>query len=592
MPLDSFARNELLTISGRSTFSRQPAAAWLARVLFTPDLTRQDAIFLVNNPEVVEALGISAESRGRYSYAQLEPARARLEELARAAFHLSEEERSLVDRELIRLFDNVSTYERLAESSELALPDANLAVTNAPNRAALGLPPGIGPISMLDLLPRAERLRQLVEDAQEMRPEQRTDVELELIRVGFAFTAQARARRLPPAVIPPVGPEGGPWMGVAEAAMASATHAAVGRELAAWTAMARAFRAGEPAAFDAAAGDFAASTKGRATERKAIGHLGLELRLNSWSPFYRAEMLYGFGFLFTMASLLFRGPALRRIALVLVAAGLVPHTFGIVVRMIIMGRPPVTNLYATFVFVAWMCVLVALAVEYLQRNRLGLLIAGVCGLAMLVTAGRFAADGDTMGVVVAVLDSNFWLATHVICISIGYAGCVVSGLVGHLYLAVRAARRAPGDEGLAEIARAVYGTQAFGLIFSFLGTMLGGIWADQSWGRFWGWDPKENGALVIVLWSAILFHARAAKVIGDRGFSAGSVIGVVWVLLAWMGVNLLSVGLHSYGFTSGVAQGLAIVCAAELIFVTVLVPLGRRGPAPTAAASAGSASAP
>jgi ABC-type transport system involved in cytochrome c biogenesis permease subunit len=243
-----------------------------------------------------------------------------------------------------------------------------------------------------------------------------------------------------------------------------------------------------------------------------------------------------------------------------------------------MGRPPVTNLYATFIFVGWVSVLLGLVMEYFQRNRLGLLIASISGLALLLTSGRFASEGDTMGVMVAVLDSNFWLATHVVTITIGYAGCVVAGLIGHIYM-VQAIFRDPDHPLLKETFDSMYGALAFGLIFSFLGTMLGGVWADQSWGRFWGWDPKENGALVIVLWSAVLFHARTARMVGPVGFAGGCVLGVIWVLLAWLGVNLLGVGLHSYGFTSGLALGLMIACAIELLFVVVVYPFTRK-PAP------------
>ena len=100
--------------------------------------------------------------------------------------------------------------------------------------------------------------------------------------------------------------------------------------------------------------------------------------------------------------------------------------------------------------------------------------------------------------------------------------------------------------------------------------MLGGIWADQSWGRFWGWDPKENGALLIVLWCAILFHARMGKLIGPFGLAAGSALLIIVVMMAWFGINLLGVGLHSYGFIDGVGLGLLFYSAAEIAFVAAI----------------------
>jgi ABC-type transport system involved in cytochrome c biogenesis permease subunit len=115
------------------------------------------------------------------------------------------------------------------------------------------------------------------------------------------------------------------------------------------------------------------------------------------------------------------------------------------------------------------------------------------------------------------------------------------------------------------------------LTLTFLGTNLGGIWADQSWGRFWGWDPKENGALMIVLWTALLFHAKAAQMIGPLGFAVGAVIGMMVVMWAWFGVNLLSVGLHSYGFTSGIAASLIIYAVVEVIFILLTTFIIYRG---------------
>ena len=158
---------------------------------------------------------------------------------------------------------------------------------------------------------------------------------------------------------------------------------------------------------------------------------------------------------------------------------------------------------------------------------------------------------------------------HVITIILGYAGVVLSGFIGHVYLLQRLFKP-NAKELLKNTFQAVYAIQAFGIIFTFLGTVLGGIWADQSWGRFWGWDPKENGALLILLWSAILFHAYLTKWLREIGFALGSIVGVICVSLAWFGVNLLGVGLHSYGFTSGVANTLFIFVVVELLFIFIV----------------------
>ena len=115
----------------------------------------------------------------------------------------------------------------------------------------------------------------------------------------------------------------------------------------------------------------------------------------------------------------------------------------------------------------------------------------------------------------------------------------------------------------------IYGVTCFAVIFSFVGTMLGGIWADQSWGRFWGWDPKENGALLIVIWSAIVLHARWGGIAKDRGIAALAIGGNIVTAWSWFGTNLLQEGLHSYGFSDSGFIWLMRFNGLQLFFVAI-----------------------
>ena len=577
MPLDTFARSKLLAFSGRSTFDREPAARWLARTLFRPEQTRDDAVFLVNNPEVIEAITLPpAAGRERYSHAELEPVMGELRTLALAAWKLDEQARSPVDEELIHLFNNLIEYSVLSQSFDFAARHPDFSVSDPTLKADLELPAEESRFSFVDILQTTPRLNRLWQESHALPREDRTAYHEELFRLSEALNSwQGQRRETLLRMVPLPGHGNDVWLSPWDVLAFSLQDPALQNEVGALTDMVQAFRDGKQVAFDLAARTFVTSVAGHAPNAHGLRHLKLEVRYNKANAFYRAELLYGLAFIVVMISIIYDRKALYLAAVLLVAAALVPHTLGILLRMKIMGRPPVTNLYTTFIFVGWVSALLGLVLEYLQRNRLGLLTASISGLALLLTSGRFAAEGDTMGVMVAVLDSNFWLATHVVTITIGYAGCCAAGLIGHIYL-LQALRRPPDDPRLKETFNAVHGTLAFGLIFSFLGTMLGGIWADQSWGRFWGWDPKENGALVIVLWSAVLFHAKLARLIGPAGFAAGCVLGIVWVLLAWLGVNLLGVGLHSYGFTSGLARGLFLACAVEVLFAAVVTPFTRR----------------
>jgi len=191
----------------------------------------------------------------------------------------------------------------------------------------------------------------------------------------------------------------------------------------------------------------------------------------------------------------------------------------------------------------------------------------VVGL-FVANAYELREGGDTMGRLVAVLNSNFWLSTHVTTVTMGYSAGLLAAALGHVYIFTRLV--APGRrELLRQVARMCYGVICFGLLFSFVGTVLGGIWANYSWGRFWGWDPKENGALLIVLANLMILHARLGGYLRDLGICISAVLLAIVVTLSWWGVNLLGIGLHSYGFTTGIMGRLLVFWAIESVVVAV-----------------------
>ena len=246
---------------------------------------------------------------------------------------------------------------------------------------------------------------------------------------------------------------------------------------------------------------------------------------------------------------------------------------GIVLRCIIRGRPPVSTLYETILFITAIGVLVAIAVEAMNRQRIAMVVGTVLGaggmfLSMKYELKEAASAGDTMPSLVAVLDTNFWLATHVTTVTMGYAAGLLASALAHVWLVGRILGVRSEDKTVYKsLSRMVYGVICFGLLFSVVGTILGGIWANYSWGRFWGWDPKENGALLICIWELLILHARLGGYIRDFGLCVLAVIGGAVVIFSWWGVNLLGVGLHSYGFTSGMWMILMSVYGVEALLL-------------------------
>jgi ABC-type transport system involved in cytochrome c biogenesis permease subunit len=246
--------------------------------------------------------------------------------------------------------------------------------------------------------------------------------------------------------------------------------------------------------------------------------------------------------------------------------GFLLHSAGLLARMALEGRPPVTNLYSSAVFIGWGAILLSVVVELMYRNAVGTVVAAIVGFATLLVAHHLSLSGDTLEMMRAVLDSNFWLATHVVVITLGYAATFLAGAVAIVYLLRRLVGGVP-KKAAQSLRGMVYGIICFATLASFVGTVLGGIWADQSWGRFWGWDPKENGALLIVLWNAIILHARWGGIVRERGMMVMAVFGNIVTSWSWFGTNMLGIGLHSYGFTNAAFTWLSAFVASQLIIM-------------------------
>ncbi len=577
-PLDTYARALLLQFSGHSSFQRKSAMEWLGRVLFAPALTYEDKVFLINNPEVAAALKIDPESKRRYSFSQLDPGFEKLEELARLADKIGEKNRSVVEREVLRLYQNLIMYVRHTEVFSFAFPSSEFQITDKEIVRQLNLPERQEVFSFYDIASKADILQVKTQRLREIGRDQWSMQDKDFLRLMTNLYQWSMSYNDLPFHIVPTSQSGQEsWFSPQDVINNEFHDEDVRREVGFLRDMAVHYWNGEQVSFDLTARSLKNSVVGRVSEKegKAVSKIPLELFYNRADFFLWVKLLYGLAFLVFLMSFFYSPVFARQISLGLIFAGLVFHCCAFVLRMMIMARPPVTNLFETFIFVSLVSVILGVIIELVNKRWLGNVVASVCGLVFLLIAGKFNAEGDTMQMLAAVLDSNFWLAIHVISITIGYAGCCVAGLIGHFYLLQGI--RYPKEKALLESTyQNLIGTLGFGLMMTFFGTTVGGIWADQSWGRFWGWDPKENGALLIVLWCAIIFHAKVGRLIGPLGVAVASVLGIVVVMWAWFGVNLLSVGLHSYGFTSGVATGLLVYVIMETVFLSVSVPWAQR----------------
>ena len=300
--------------------------------------------------------------------------------------------------------------------------------------------------------------------------------------------------------------------------------------------------------------------------------LAMEVHYNRAKPFRTAWLLYLLGFLALIASFPLASKNFARAGMALVVGGFLFNGYGMLLRTMISGRPPVTNMYETVVFVAWGGVLFALIFEMVYKARyFAATAAGLATLCLILADNVPILDG-AIAPLVPVLRDNMWLTIHVLTIMLGYAAFTLAMGLGHLNLGLYFF--APGKVSLLKsLSLFLYRALQVGTLFLAVGTLLGGVWASYSWGRFWGWDPKETWALIALLGYLAILHGRFVGWIKDFGLAVGAILGYLLVLMAWYGVNfVLGTGLHSYGFGSGgytyigafVAFEVAVIVAAVL----------------------------
>lgn len=305
--------------------------------------------------------------------------------------------------------------------------------------------------------------------------------------------------------------------------------------------------------------------------------LKIEVHYSELHPFRWSWVLYVFGaVLIAVAWQQGRSKAVgvwsERLAWTSVILAFLLHTYGFALRVYLTGRPPVSNMYESVVWVSWGVVLFALIFAAKLKMQAVLLSgAAVAGLCNIVADSAPHILDATLQPLEPVLRSNLWLTVHVLTIVISYSAFFLAWGLGNLGLGqVALAGRVTGSvkDKVDDLAKAAYRAMQVGVVLLAAGTILGGVWADYSWGRFWGWDPKETWALIALLGYIALLHARLSGIVRELGMLAGSVVAFSLVMMAWYGVNyVLGAGLHSYGFGAGGVEYVSAFVFLNFIFV-------------------------
>ena len=493
-PVDTFAREALIKISGRSTHKagakRWQANDWVLSMLLDTHKWQDEAMILVSLGELKQQLGLPEQQR-RFSFAQLS-ALPELNRLAGEAHALKRAEKPLsrLQSEVMNVSERLDLFARIMNGSAFLLVPAAEKETDP-----WVVPPGFDQYyTETQFAPLQTQLQSLAQGY--------------LQGDSFAFSRGSNQvrdglRALSPSIYPP---------------------------------------------------------------EKA---LRVEHFYNQLDGFYRAALCYGFGFLLLLiAHLRQSGRWLTYAGLALALAGLLFHAAGITLRCLIAGRPPVTNMYESIIWVSF-AVSVFGMIFFLRYRTLVYLLAAlpVSLLSLLLVHQMPIAMPARIDPLVPVLRDNFWLTVHVLTITLSYAAFALAMGFGHILL-WRYARNPAAARADQPMHFWLYRVMQLGVLLLAAGTILGGVWANYSWGRFWGWDPKETWALIALLCYIVTLHGRLAGWWTQFGLVVASMVCFLAVLFAWYGVNfVLGKGLHSYGFGIGGETYVAAFVFLDLLFV-------------------------
>ena len=558
-PLDSVARNTLLILSGRQKVVTDEGVTlspieWFLDLTMRPELADTYPVFKIEFPDDLGLVGLAEQGQRYYSFNELLP----------------------YSEELSRLHGEINPAPELRSPYEKQIADINNGLIRY-HRVMHSLHP-IG---------EAERLDRLVDEYQSyLATIQAGMVELRKQQAGQEFDAAllkrfitfaddylklsttAHLRVVPPP--PPVDPLED-WKNIGLELLDVMKGDPLSPYVTSYASLTMAYRSGDAEQFNSEVNElrerFIADFPGD------ISRVHYERVFNALQPFYISMQLYVLIFLAVCISWLRWPKELAKAAFWVLVLAFLIHTFGLLSRMYIQGRPPITNLYSSAVFVGWGAVLLGILIEKFFKNGIGAAMASLVGFCTLIIAHHLAMTGDTLEMMRAVLDSNFWLATHVVIITFGYSAIFLAGALAILFVLLGVFGSRFNKDTARSLSAMVYGIICFGTLFSLVGTILGGIWADQSWGRFWGWDPKENGALMIVIMGAIYLHARWGGICKERGLMALAICGNIITAWSWFGTNMLPVGLHSYGrMDSAYAWLIGFVILQLVLTATALLP--------------------
>ncbi|MEI6729998.1 MAG: cytochrome c biogenesis protein CcsA, partial [Pseudomonadota bacterium] len=476
-PLDSFARIHLKKFYGDKNIAGKPASAWLAGAVFSPQDAIDEPIFKINSPDIVQFLGLPGQKDSTYSFNVLAKPISAQDKLVRELAGLDKKDLGKNERELLRLYSNIGDFADIMGSFSLLMPLNDLDPSIYKRLHSM---PGssLAYIDILKIKADINDQLKLVVKKKADKIEQYSESERALAKLSYRLNLLEMTDKNSSLlrIIPPLWEGQEEWLSpwaVISRSQSSPQSVALFRQ---WQNLASSYQNGDANAWQKLSGELAAAGSSASSVRPFA--IKIETLYNAVDPINHAMIIYFVGVLLAAVGFI---PSLRicgTLAYLLVFANVGQHGLALLARMLILMRPPVSTLYESMIFVSFVVASVGLWIAAKKNNRETLLITSAIAGFLLISAATFAADSDTLEVLIAVLNTNFWLATHVVCITVGYAASVIAGGVAHLYLINSMFNKKSASIDFLQ--KNLHKIAVFALLFTAVGTMLGGIWADQS----------------------------------------------------------------------------------------------------------------
>lgn len=571
-PMISFAQSTLLKISGTKRWKKKTAIEFMCQLLFEPENLINEQLFLIKDKDILRSLGLPPiKNQKRYSFSFFSDHIEHIQKVVQTILDIAPSQRTIREKQILQLWSSIQLFIHLSFSLQHLNPMPFFTIKDP---QLLNQIQAKSPIyTYQEIRPFIPKIKDLAKKVHTKSTQNWSENENKIMTSLFQYTQWTQQQKNHILLIcHKKGHSLSPWQ-----KMAQNTTYQPSLELLTLQHIQLAYQQQNQKEFNKACHSFYLNAIQKIQSIKKR-RFQVEIFYHHFQPFRLTQHIFLcliFISIGLFISFKFGKNILTITFLILSSLTVLIYTSGIIGRIFILARPPVSTLYETFLFVGWVISFFSFFIIVKRRTPDLFLAWSGTGLILQTIAHYYGLEGDTFKTVEAVLNNNFWLATHVLAVTTGYAGCFFAGILGHIYTIKEYCQPQKKQDFLFKLTTA---TLFIGWFFVSLGTLLGGVWADQSWGRFWGWDPKENGALMIILTTAIIFHLYWDQTYQKRGFALGTIVVLMSVLIAWFGTNLLGVGLHSYGFTSGTAIKLGLTLLFEIFFIFIFAFIHKKNP--------------